>query len=358
VIHIILGTRAQLIKVVPIMAVMKEEGISYNFVHTGQHRITIDEILREFGLKGPDLRLCDGPDVVSTGGMLLWALRILSKGAGARKKIFRGDRKGIVIVHGDTFSTLLGALLGKMAGLPVGHIESGLRSFSLFHPFPEELTRLLAVRLSDRLYCPGSWALDNVRNLNKEKIDTIANTMFDTVRMAREASRRRDHIPASPFALVSLHRYENIFNRRRLTAILEDLERVSARIPLLFILHPPTESRLIRFGLMEDLRPNSRIDLRPRYSYFDFFSLMEKAEFIISDGGSVQEEASYTGLPCLVMRKVSERPEGLGENVVLARYDRKVIDEFIANYPLRRRTASAGGVSPSERIVSSLREFA
>lgn len=357
-IHIVLGTRAQLIKVAPVMAALKEASLPYNFVHTGQHRITIDEILREFGLKGPDLMLCDGPDVVSTGGMLLWALRILSKGFRAGKSIFRSDRKGIVIVHGDTLSTLLGALLGKMAGLRIGHIESGLRSFNLFHPFPEELTRRLTLRLSDRLYCPGSWALGNVRTLNKEKIDTIANTMFDTVRMARKASRRRDHIPASPFALVSLHRYENIFNRRRLTAILEDLERVSVRLPLLFILHPSTESRLIRFGLMEELRRNGRIELRPRYSYFDFFSLMEKAEFIISDGGSIQEEASYTGLPCLVMRKVSERPEGLGENVVLARYDREVIDEFVANYHRRRRAASFGETSPSEIIASSLREFA
>ena len=352
-IHIVLGTKAQLVKMAPVMARLRDREVPYRFVHTGQHQATMREMLDEFGLKEPDLVLHAGRDVVSVPQMALWMARILWKCLTHRREIFGAERSGIVLVHGDTFSTLLGALMGKVAGLRVGHVESGLRSFRLFHPFPEEITRLLTFRLSDVLYCPGAWAMGNVERYGRERVDTGCNTLADTLELALSVPRPRDHVPDEPYAIVSLHRYENIFDRRAFERLIEQVEGLTESARLLFILHPPTERQIDKLGFRERLEANPRIELRPRYTYFDFVTLLEGARFVVTDGGSVQEEASYLGLPCLILRQATERQEGLGENAVLSQLDPEVVRAF-ADAPERyRRDRIAKTEKPSERIVDS-----
>jgi UDP-N-acetylglucosamine 2-epimerase (non-hydrolysing) len=313
----------------------------------------MDDMINDFKIKSPDILLHDGPDVVSVSKMFGWIIRILWKSVFNRHDIFGGDVKGIVLVHGDTFSTLLGALMGRVAGLRVGHVESGLRSFNLFHPFPEELTRILTFRLSHTLYCPGQWAVDNLESLKKEKINIHVNTMLDTLALTSRKRRRRDHVPAYPFALVSLHRYENIFKKEKIEKIIQSVEKIALQQPLLFILHPPTEKQLRRFGLFERVTVNPHIDCRQRYHHSDFLSLLEQAEFIVTDGGSLQEESSYLGIPCLLLRKATERREGLGKNVVLSCYDDSIVDHFVQNYKQYRQQPFTVESSPSEIVINS-----
>ena len=180
-IHIIIGTKAQLVKMAPAMVLLADRGIPYNFIYTGQHRDTIEEMLEDFGVKKPDVILYKGQDITSASSMIFWFCRILFLSLVRKQAIFRGDNQGIVLVHGDTFSTLLGALMGRIAGLKVGHVESGLRSYHLFHPFPEEITRILTFRLSHILFCPGDWAMKNVASIKKEKINIQANTLYDSL---------------------------------------------------------------------------------------------------------------------------------------------------------------------------------
>jgi UDP-N-acetylglucosamine 2-epimerase (non-hydrolysing) len=156
-IHVVLGTKAQLIKMAPVMRRLREREIQYNYIATGQHRDTMHDMLTEFELPPPDVTLYTGPDITKPFQMAKWTASILRRCITSRKEIFGQDKQGIVLVHGDTLSTLLGALAGRLAGLKVGHVESGLRSFHLFDPFPEELTRLLTFRLSHLLFCPGDW---------------------------------------------------------------------------------------------------------------------------------------------------------------------------------------------------------
>jgi UDP-N-acetylglucosamine 2-epimerase (non-hydrolysing) len=358
VIHVVLGTKAQLVKMAPILVRLQERELPHRFIHTGQHQATMEEMFEEFGLRKPDLVLHRGKDIVSLPQMAMWMARILAQCVTARRRIFGADARGIVLVHGDTFSTLLGALMGRTAGLRVGHVESGLRSFNLLHPFPEEITRLLTFRLSHNLYCPGPWALENVAAYKREKVDTGSNTLSDTLALALAAERRRDHVPSGPFALVSLHRYENIFRRERFVALIEILEELAQSHQLLFILHPPTENQLRRFALYERLADNPRIELAPRHTYFDFVSLLEAAEYVVTDGGSVQEESSYLGLPCLLLREATERREGLGENAVLSRFDRDTIREFAREPGRHRRPAALSRFSPSDRIIESALAYA
>ena len=357
-IHIVLGTKAQLVKMAPVMVRLRERGIAYRFVHTGQHRATMDEMLEEFRLKQPDLVLYSGSDVVSPIQMAAWTARILTKCALRRGEIFGDDRAGIVLVHGDTLSTLLGALMGRVARLRVGHVESGLRSFDLLHPFPEEITRLLTFRLSHSLYCPGSWALGNVAGYGDERIDTGCNTLSDTLAMALSLERRRDHVPDVPYALVSLHRYENIFNREAFDARLRTVEELARDRRMLFILHPPTEKQIDKLGFRERLAKNPNIELRPRYTYFDFVTLLEGTDFVVTDGGSVQEESSYLGVPCLLLRRATERQEGLGESVVLSLFDAEVISAFARDPESHRRPPAFSRHHPSDVIVDSVARFA
>lgn len=359
-IHIVLGTKAQLVKMAPIMIGLQKIPIGYNFIFTGQHRATISEMLKDFGLKCPDIELYAGRDVVSLPQMFAWSMRILMSCLTSRALIFKNDRNGIVLVHGDTFSTVLGALMGKIAGFKVGHVESGLRSFNIFHPFPEELTRLVTFKLSDVLFCPGEWSVKNMRKYQdrKEIINTGMNTMLDTLELALSASRSRDHLPPYQYAIVSLHRYENIFKKKAFLQLIEIIERTAETIPLLFILHPPTEKQLKRFNLYSRLATNKNIELRPRYSYFAFVTLLEHTEFIITDGGSIQEESSYLGIPCLLLRHATERQEGLQGNVVLSEFKEEKITTFVGEYHKLRGKTNISGYQPSQVIIDSIIKYA
>jgi len=358
-IHIVIGTKAQLIKMAPVLVVLRREGLPYRFISTGQHRGTMDDILNNFGLDKPDYCLYSGDDITSIPAMAVWSLRILWHTLTRRKKIFGNDWNGIVLVHGDTFSTLLGAMMARLARLKVGHVESGLRSFNLFHPFPEEIIRLLTFRLTHYFFCPSHWAISNVVNCPGVKIDTGGNTLADALRFALSSDAIADvAIPAKPFGIVTLHRFENIYSRPALTRVVEIVERISQTQNLLFILHKPTEKKLREFGLYNRLATIENVELRQRYDFFRFIRLIKSADFVVSDGGSNQEESYYLGKPILLLRKATERQDGLGDNCLLSLYNQETIDQFVANYQSHSRPPQNLQNSPSQIIAETCRQFA
>jgi UDP-N-acetylglucosamine 2-epimerase (non-hydrolysing) len=329
----VVGTRAQLIKMAPVLAALESAGTPYQLVLTGQHKATMDELLAEFQVRGSPQHLYDGEEIKGIAQMGIWLLRVLWRGLTTHRQLFRLDRttSNCVVVHGDTFSTLLGALLGKWHGLDVVHVEAGLTSGRWREPFPEELTRRIIFRLSDVAFCAGEWAVGNMRLHRAECIDTGANTIVDAVRMAlacaeNQAPRLNQD---GPYAVVSLHRFENIFQRERLEFIVAQLERIAARVNLAFVLHPATRAQCEKFALLARLESNAGISLLARMTYIPFQQLLAGSCFVITDGGSNQEELSLLGIPTLLMRGATERQEGLGTNVVLSRYDAQVIDKFV-----------------------------
>ncbi|WP_339678057.1 UDP-N-acetylglucosamine 2-epimerase (non-hydrolyzing) [uncultured Zhongshania sp.] len=358
-IHIILGTKAQLIKMAPVMVELNAQDVPYRFISTGQHRDTMTEILKNFGLRGPDYTLYHGKDITSILSMAVWASRILLTTLFKKRQIFGEQSKGIVLVHGDTFSTLLGALMGKFARLPVGHVESGLRSHNWFHPFPEELTRALVFRLSDYYFCPDENAVANLSAYRGTKINTGANTLLDALRLAEaHIDNSEVSIPQEAYAVVSLHRFENIRNERALKRVIELVEQVARYdIKLLFILHKPTEQKLRKFDLYHRLDDNPNIELRQRYDYFKFIKLIKHSEFVVSDGGSNQEECAYLGKPTLLLRKATERTEGIGSNCVISKYDIEKIDAFCDTYKQLQGPALSSPQQPSNTIVFHLRKL-
>lgn len=357
-IHIVIGTKAQLIKMAPVMLALRSSGLTYRFISTGQHRDTMVDIQNNFGISEPDFVLYSGPDITSIPKMIVWAVRILWKTIKSRREIFGDARNGIVLVHGDTFSTLLGALMAKLAGLKVGHVESGLRSHNIFHPFPEELTRLLTFMLSDYFFCPGEWAVDNLKKYKGEKINLGSNTLVDALEQARNMISAVDvDIPTQPYAIASLHRFENIFSRAALERLVGIVRHVANDKRILFILHKPTLNKLKEYRLYDVLANHPNIELRQRYDYFRFIKLISAADFVISDGGSNQEECHYLGKPILLLRQATERKEGLGENCVLSQYNQLIIDDFVRNFHKFERSSLNQTVTPSQRIATACQSF-
>jgi UDP-N-acetylglucosamine 2-epimerase (non-hydrolysing) len=354
-IHVFIGTKAQLIKMAPVMVELQRRGIPYNFIFSGQHQATVDNSREEFGLKDPDITLYNGRDITGILQMLFWSIRIISFTLWNRQKVWQGDKNGIVLNHGDTFSTLLGSVLGRISGQRSAHVESGLRSFNLFHPFPEEVTRLLTFQLSNIYFVPGKWALENLEKYRGIKINTVHNTLLDALRTGEAAiSTSEVKIPDHPFAVVSLHRFENIFSKKMLARIVVLLAQVSEQTPILFILHKPTEKKLDQYGLRERLEDCPGIQLRPRYSYFQFIKLVKHARLVITDGGSNQEECYYMGKPCIIMRTTSERQEGIGQNALICNYEYPRMLPVLT-HPEKYAIAPENlDVSPSRIIVDEL----
>lgn len=357
-IHIFIGTKAQLIKMAPVMRELQDRNIEYNFIFSGQHQNTIDALRKNFGVKEPDVVLHAGKDVVGVVQMGFWLIKILFMAMIKRSKVWKGDRAGVVLNHGDTFSTLAGSVLAKIFGHKNAHIESGLRSFKLFHPFPEELTRVLVFKLTDYYFCPNQWAYDNLSAYPGEKFVTGGNTLYDALKFIKGNPNNLEVIvPNEPYVVVSIHRFENIFNKKLLVRIIELIENISMKFKVLLICHKPTVRKLIGFGLYDRLGSNVRIELRPRYDYANFISLVSTSEFVVTDGGSNQEECYYLGKPCLVLRKATERTEGLDVNVVISEFDSVKIGNFIDNYKQFASTEKTINPSPTEYIVNKLFEI-
>lgn len=360
-ITVLLGTRAQLIKMAPVILEFERRDRPMRLIMTGQHKETMDRLLADFGIVTPPIYLYIGHEVTSIGRVIPWFLRCLWRLLRDAKTLFPvAGGKGIVLVHGDTFSTLLGALAGKLTGQCVGHVESGLRSFRIFHPFPEELTRLAVFRLTDIAFCPDDWAASNLKAYSARVVNTAGNTLRDALRIALAVNRPLPlEVPTKAFGVVSLHRFENIFREERLRHILAMIEEAALRYPLVFVLHPATRRNLEKFGLLERLERHPGISLCPRMGYFEFVSLINVATFVVTDGGSNQEELSYLDKPTLLMRQATERQEGLGSNVVLSGYERAKLLVFLDGLTTRSRgVMNLSAVSPSAVIADALAAFA
>lgn len=351
----LIGTRAQLIKMAPILRELEARKCPYRLVLTGQHNETMDELLEQFAVSAKPVRLREGVDITGIGQMAIWFARALRAIVSRRAELV-GLGQNVFVVHGDTFSTLLGAVAGRFFGAHVAHVESGLRSFNIFHPFPEELTRLAVFRLANVAFCPNAWAVKNLRKYRLEKINCGQNTLLDAVRFAiAQPPHEHSTCEHERYGVVSIHRFENIFNRKQFCKILDLLEIMSLNQPLIFVLHPATRKKLEQFNLMERITRNRRFMPRMRMGYIPFLQLLTKSSFVVTDGGSNQEELSYLGTPTLLMRRATERTEGLDSNVVVSNFDERRVRKFLSDLPRApRMDLSVEQLAPSKCVVDYL----
>lgn len=354
---VIYGTTGELIKLLPVLDRLKRRGISYLSVTTAQQVEQIPGLLDSFNLPRPDIWLAHGAhghDLRTNLEVPGWFMSVaINFGRGARelrRRLSAGPGRPLVLVHGDTMTTAIGSAMGRLLGMPVAHVEAGLRSHDLRQPFPEELNRRVTSRLASIHYAPGPRAVANLRG--RVIIDTESNTIRDSLEMIRATQPLPFPMPDGPYGLVSLHRFELINNRARLTATVQALADNADRHTMLFIDHPVTVAALSAFKLDGLFRGGLR--RIPRLIFSQFIELERRSSFVFSDSGGNQEETYYMDIPCLIHRGKTERHEGLGETAVISNYDTNVVNDFLRDPGRFRRKQALPAHSPSDTIVEDL----
>ena len=342
----IVGNRPQFIKAAAVSGRLRETNDEV-IVHTGQHHD--DQLSRiffeELGVPAPDhqLHALSGTNTAQTA-------RILAE----LEPILAAVGPELVMVYGDTNSTLAGALAAALAGLPLAHVEAGMRSFD--RSMPEELNRVLVDHASDLLLCSTATA---VGNLERESVrgathlvgDVMADVSMAFQQLARERSTalaERGLEPAS-YLLVTAHRAGNVDPPERLRRLVELLESLPR--PLVFPVHPRTRRRLEEEGLLERLAPADGLELAPPLGYLDFLELARNARAVLTDSGGVQKEAYLLGVPCVTLRDTTEWVETVdaGWNV-LVDLDRDAALAALDRRPPAERPELYGGGHAAERV--------
>jgi UDP-N-acetylglucosamine 2-epimerase len=345
----VVGARPQFVKLAPLSRALRRR-MRELLVHTGQHydREMSDAFFEELRLPRPDrhLGVGSGSHARMTGAMLERLEAVMLE-----------LRPDIVVVLGDTNSTLAGALAAAKLQIPVAHVEAGLRSFDA--RMPEEVNRRLTDHAAQLLFCPTPTA---VRNLRREGIvrgvHLVGDVMFDALaqNLARARRLRAAAPPGDAFYLATLHRQENTDDPRRLRAILGALGALER--PVLLPLHPRTRERLRRLGVT----PAGALRLVPPLSYLAMLSLLARARVVLTDSGGVQKEAYVLGTPCVTLRDTTEWTETLarGRNRLAGADPRRIASALRAARRLRKRPLlgrAYGGGKASERIARVIAGF-
>ena len=294
----ILGARPQFIKAAPLCFALREAGVRESLVHTGQHYDDrMSEIFfRELGIPEPTLNLGigSGGHGQQTGAMLA-----------AIENLLIAEKPDLLLVYGDTNSTLAGALAAAKLNLPIAHVEAGLRSFN--RTMPEEINRVLTDHCSSLLFCPTGRAVANLATENiTDGVHLLGDTMYDALmRFAPAALRQSDlqerlGLAGQRFLLATIHRPYTVDDPKVLAEVFVAFARLD--LPVVFPVHPRTLGRIRAFGL--DFPENVRA-IEP-LGYLDMLALLHKAALVLTDSGGVQKEACFAGAPCVTLRPETE----------------------------------------------------
>lgn len=358
-IYFFIGTEAELIKLFPVIMESRKRGLDYRIIASGQNEIIKSRIFLKTNCGNVDLELSKESEIIkSTRGLLKWFTHTYRTASGKIIRCFPDTdfKNSSIVVHGDTISTLMGAGLGKKLGMRVCHVEAGLRSHNLLNPFPEEIDRVLTSRCAQVHFAPGAEAAKNLSRSKGKVVNTGHNTLIDSLQYSLKIpveSNITKFLEDDYFVFV-MHRQENLSNKKFFCSVVKRISTLAKHLMCIFIMHDITRNALDRFELLDTVRKHANIILQPRVDYFDFMKVLHNARFVITDGGSNQEELYYMGKPCLIMRKTTERSEGIGKNAILFGGEIGAIDLFASSYKSMEQNAVVAELPPSSIIVDEL----
>jgi UDP-N-acetylglucosamine 2-epimerase (non-hydrolysing) len=350
----VVGTRPNFMKMAPIVRALAREPAAFRHVliHTGQH---YDEamsriFLEELAVGEPDFMLD-----VGSGTHAAQTARVMER----IEPVLTSLRPDLVLVPGDVNSTLAAALVAAKLGLPVGHVEAGLRSFD--RDMPEEINRILTDQVSDLLFIHSPEAREHLKRegIPRERIHYIGNTMIDTLVAMRRAIAALDvarahGVEPGTFAVVTLHR-PALVDGPLLAEAMAQLDRLGDDMPVIFPIHPRTRRRL---AAEEIEAPN--VQLVDPLGYVEFLSLVSSARAVLTDSGGIQEETTFLGIPCFTLRDNTERPITctMGTNQLLGLEPARIaeIPGRLASDPAERRIPPLWDGNAATRLVDVLRE--
>lgn len=310
IVHIV-GARPQFVKLAMVEKALRQSatGLEQLIVHTGQHYDSLlsDVFFKEFDILSGvnNLNIGSGSHASQTGKMLI-----------ALEEELNNIKPELVVLYGDTNSTLAGAITAAKLNMPIAHIEAGVRNNDF--TVPEEINRILTDRISDLFFCPTQTAVDNlVKEGITDGVHFTGDVMFDCVLSHTEKAKQIDMPPEIPekFYLATVHRPSNTDEPAILANILDMLS--AADLPVIFPVHPRTKNAIERFGLARKMSNNIK-SIEP-LSYLNFLAYLLKADRLITDSGGAQKEAYFLGIPCVTLRPYSVWPETVkdGWNIVV-----------------------------------------
>ncbi|MGV9294581.1 UDP-N-acetylglucosamine 2-epimerase [Amycolatopsis sp. NPDC003676] len=361
-ISFIVGTTAELIKIAPVFHRVAERGAKPEIWFTAQHVDEVADVLSDLKLPEPALWFvprAQAHNLESPAQVPGWAAQVMrtawSRRAELRARLSSDGRPPLVLVHGDTFTTPYGALIGKkVLKARVGHIEAGTRSGSILSPLPEELNRKIAGRLVDIHFSPSEREVQNLRNARGVVVNTEANTAIDSMRQVVDQPLDVPGLPEK-FGLATLHRFELVSRADKYREVLEILRAQSRKMPILYMAGAPEREKIRALGL--DNLFDDKFIAQPKMRYLKFLPLVARAEYVVTDSGGLQEECGYLGLPCAVHRARTERHVGIGENVILTEMRGDKLQEFLDTYEHRRSDSWMDKYHPSDIVVNSLAQL-
>ncbi|MBR3144224.1 UDP-N-acetylglucosamine 2-epimerase (non-hydrolyzing) [Candidatus Saccharibacteria bacterium] len=303
----IFGTRPEAIKMAPVVKELESRGgIESVVCVTAQHRNMLDQVLEVFKIK-PDYDL----NIMKPGQTLTQITADVLKGI---EEVIIKEKPDLVLVHGDTTTAMAAALAAFYQQVEVGHVEAGLRTYNKYSPFPEEMNRQIIDRIADYLFAPTDVSKQNLDGkLNKDqKIFVTGNTAIDALKTTVNSDYKHPELSwadGSRLILVTAHRRENLGEPMR--KIFKAIRRIVDEFPDVKVIYPVHLNPKVQEVAKEVLGDNDKIHLIEPLDVLDFHNFMERAYFIMSDSGGVQEEAPSLGKPVLVLRDTTERPEGI-----------------------------------------------
>ena len=358
--YFFIGTVAELLKVMPVMQELQKRGANFKIIGSGQNDITTSDALGLLGISNVDVIISDDPIKQSPIGLLGWFIKSFFRAIPKLRREFKGLKRGqgYIIVHGDTVTTVMGAVLGRLLGRKVAHIEAGYRSGNFLQPFPEEIDRVLTSYFAKAHFYPYEGLYKNIAKRSGDKINTFYNTSIDGLAFAVSQPTNPkilEEIGSKKFFIFILHRQENLLNEQLVRKLVDYIcEEAKKDLTCLFVTHETTYGALQKFGLLERVEKTPGIIMTKRLRYFDFIKVLNQSEFLMTDGGGNQQETFFLGKPCIILRNVTEGSEGLGTTTVLSKLDPKVIGDFIKNYANYAKPPIVPERRPSEIIADYL----
>lgn len=345
----VIGARPQFVKAATVSNKLRNNNNSEILVHTGQHydNNMSDIFFEELGIPKPDYNLNIGSSNHGnqTGNMLI-----------SLEEIYLKEKPDMVLVYGDTNSTLAGALCASKLLIPIAHVEAGLRSFN--KAMPEEQNRILTDHISDLLFTPTLTAVNNLKAENViNGVHNVGDVMYDAVNLfkerAKEVSTITNKLDLAPnsYVLSTIHRAENTNSIERLTSIIEALSESNQKIVL--PLHPRTKKFIEQYNL----KVGENIKIIDPIGYLDMLSLEENCTKIVTDSGGIQKEAYFLNKPCITMRDETEWVETVnnGWNLIVGSDSKKIVDALQSFNPTGT-PAPAFGNGDSSSIIADIIE--
>lgn len=356
-IDLIAAARPNFMKVAPLYhALHGQPWCRLRLVHTGQHYDPnmSDAFFRDLGLPKPDLHLGvgSGSHAEQTANVML-----------AYERACVANRPDLCIVVGDVNSTVACALVASKLGIPVAHLEAGLRSGD--RSMPEEINRLVTDTLADILWTPSPDGDEHLlaEGVPPEKITRVGNIMIDSYELMKErihasGQRQRLGLDGREYGVVTLHRPSNVDARAPLAALVAQLTRIADKLPLVFPVHPRTRKNLEAFDLWDALAGAGGIRTVEPLGYIDFMNLVCAARLVITDSGGVQEETTYLGIACLTLRPNTERPVTItkGSNRLVTTAELvSSVDDVLAGHGTHGRKPELWDGQTAQRVVADIR---